>query len=294
MEQKEISLYRVATRDCGTFYVVAQSFDHAAGEVSKELELQDYGYSYAREITNIEVLCHQRFLGNGRRDLSDSSCHLMVVNNTSFSANEEVNAPDTTEPSDNEQGPVAIDLGLPSGTLWCDRNVGARSPEDSGAYFSWGNTEPHYPKSGDNDWGDVDNAIGYSFDEETYKKTPGAELTGDIDLQHDAARVNMGSPWKMPTREQFEELFESCTVTRKNVGGVNGLVLTSKINGKTIFFPASGSYGGTSLYNRGSIGYYWSSRWVSTALAYYLYFYSGNVYPASDSRGYGFALRAVQ
>ena len=292
MEQNEISLYRVTTRDCGTFFVVAQSFDHAAGEVRKELELQDYGSSGDREITNIEFLCRQCFLGNGRRALSDSSYHLIVVNTSSV---EEVNVPDATEPSDNEQEPVAIDLGLPSGTLWCDRNVGARRPEDTGAYFSWGNTEPHYPKSGDNDWGDVDNAIDYSFDEETYKKTPGAELTGDIDLQHDAARVNMGSSWKMPTPEQFEELFDNCTVTRKNVGGVNGLVLTSKINGKSVFFPASGFYNGTSLTYRGSFGYYWSSRWNGVASAYNLDFTSGNVGPANTYyRFFGFALRAVQ
>ena len=61
------------------------------------------------------------------------------------------------------------------------------------------------------------------------------------------------------------------------------------------FFPASGNYNGTSLNNRGSYGYYWSSRWNSVANAYNLNFNSGNVNPANtNNRYYGFALRAVQ
>ena len=191
--------------------------------------------------------------------------------------------------------PLAIDLGLPSGTLWCDRNVCAKSPEDYGAFFSWGNIEPHFPNKENMDWGDDDYAFDYKFSSENYKQTPGYKLEGDIDLEHDAARVNMGEPWQMPTSEQMQELFDNCTWTRKNLNGVNGYLVTSKINGNSIFFACSGNGFGTSWSNRGSNGYYWSSSLYSATNGRLLYFYSGGVYPQNDyGRFYGFAVRAVQ
>lgn len=190
--------------------------------------------------------------------------------------------------------PIAVDLGLPSGTLWCDRNVGAKSPYDDGAYFSWGNTEPHYAHN--NDWGDTDNAFDdYSFDEGTYDKTAGAKLKGDIDLEHDAAHVLMGGNWHMPTSEQFKELYEHCSWERKTINGVNGYLVTSKVNGNSIFFSCSGYGAGSSRNNRGSNGGYWSSTWSSARYARYLYFFSGGVNPQNIYYRYsGFAVRAVQ
>ena len=189
----------------------------------------------------------------------------------------------------------AIDLGLPSGTLWCDRNVGAKSPEDYGAFFSWGNTIPHYPSRKNMDWGDDDEAFDYSFDSDNYEETEGYKLESDIDLAHDAARINMGEPWQMPTSEQFKELYDNCTRVRKTVNGVNGYLVTSKINGNSIFMPCSGYGNGTSWYSRGSDGYYWSGSLFSATYGRHLYFYSGGVYPQSSSYRFdGIAVRAVQ
>lgn len=191
--------------------------------------------------------------------------------------------------------PVAVDLGLPSGTLWCDRNVGAKSPEDYGAFFSWGNVEPHFPNKENMDWGDDDYAFDYKFNSENYKQTPGYKLEGDIDLEHDAARVNIGEPWQMPTSEQMQELFDNCTWTRKTVNGVNGYLVTSKINGNSIFFACSGYGYGTSWRNRGTYGYYWSGSLHSTTYGRNLSFYSGGVSPQNyNDRFYGFAVRPVQ
>lgn len=191
--------------------------------------------------------------------------------------------------------PVAVDLGLPSGTLWCDRNVGAKSPYDNGAFFSWGNTEPHYPKKCGDDWGDVVDAFDDSFEEDNYNKTSGAKLMGDIDLEHDAAYVNMGKPWQMPSNEQFEELFDHCDWVRKTINGVNGYKVISRINGNSLFFSCSGYGDGRSWYGRGSNGYYWSSSFHSARNARYPYFYSGGVNPQySYNRYFGFALRPVQ
>ena len=134
---------------------------------------------------------------------------------------------------------IAVDLGLPSGKLWADRNVGAKSPEDYGAFFSWGNVEPHFPNKDNMDWGDDDEAFDYKFSSEEYKKTPGYKLEGNIDAEHDAATVNLGEPWCMPTEDDFQELYDNCDWTRKTVNGVNGYLVTSKINGNSIFFPCS-------------------------------------------------------
>lgn len=97
-----------------------------------------------------------------------------------------------------------VDLGLPSGTLWADRNIGAENPWDRGLYFSWGNV----------DWNAVDendNVIdGYSFDENTYATTLGGQYTGSIlDAEHDAATVNIGIDWRIPTKIETIELFEN-------------------------------------------------------------------------------------
>ena len=195
----------------------------------------------------------------------------------------------------NEGEITAVDLGLPSGTLWADRNVGAKSQYDYGLFFSWGNTKGYRPNTGDMDWGDFNNAFDYKFTSDEYAKTPGAKLEGDIDLEHDAARVNMGEPWKMPTAEQFQELYDNCVWIRKNVHGVNGYLVVSKINGNSLFFACSGYGNGTSWYYRGSCGHYWSASFVSARSARFLYFYSGGVNPQSnDYRCHGFAVRPVQ
>ena len=202
-------------------------------------------------------------------------------------------APGTTKNNDTEV--KAIDLGLPSGTLWADRNVCAKSPEDYGAFFSWGNTEPHYPKP-TTDWGDDYNAFeDYPFNSETYDKTEGAKLDGSIGAKHDAATVNLGKPWKMPTEDDFQELYDNCIWERKTINGVNGYKVTSKKNDNYIFFACSGYGYGSSWDYRGSLGNYWSASFYSARTARSLNFYSGGVGPQDgNSRYYGFAVRAVQ
>lgn len=191
--------------------------------------------------------------------------------------------------------PQAIDLGLPSGTLWCDRNVGANSPYDYGAFFSWGNTEPHYPNRDNMDWGDDDNAFDYHFTSDNYEKTEGYKLKDNIDLAHDAARVNMGEPWRMPTDEQFQELYDCCTWVRRTINGINGYLVTSKSNGNLLFFACSGDGDGTTWYGRGSSGSVWSSSFGSARTARNLFFSSGGVGPQdSYYRCSGFAVRPVQ
>jgi hypothetical protein len=182
----------------------------------------------------------------------------------------------------------AVDLALPSGVLWADKNVGASTPYEDGLYFSWGNVIGH---TGDD---------GYDFgtgNDGPYASTPGAELTGNIapSNTYDAARHNMGAPWRMPTVGEFQELVANCDSEWTDEDGVTGRRFTSRINGNSIFFPASGYRNGTGLDGHGSRGYYWSSSLSSQTNGYDLYFNSEGVYPADIlSRFFGFSVRAVQ
>ena len=178
-----------------------------------------------------------------------------------------------------------IDLALPSGVLWADKNIGASTPYEHGLYFSWGNVTGHAEGSG------------YDFSDAVYAQTDGAALTGNIPTNntYDMARHNMGSPCRLPTVGEFQELHNNCDSEWTDEDGVPGRRWTSRINGNSVFFPASGYYDGTTLGSRGSDGNYWSSSYISETNAYNLGFGSGGVNPASNNfRRYGFSVRAVQ
>ena len=96
-----------------------------------------------------------------------------------------------------------VDLGLPSGLKWADRNVGAENPWDNSLYFSWGNVDGHTVENGNV-------ADDYSFNSDKYSTTSGGQYTGTtLDAEHDAATVNMGSNWRMPTVDETVELVQN-------------------------------------------------------------------------------------
>ena len=181
-----------------------------------------------------------------------------------------------------------VDLGLPSGTLWADRNVGAKSPEAYGCYFAWGETNP---KSA------------YSWN--TYKWCEGSSTTltkyfehddiKTLDSEDDAATVNMGPEWRMPTAKEQQELIDYCTWIWKYQKGVAGYELVGP-NGNSIFLPASGYCVDSYTDNGGKHGYYWSNSLVEngTYNASELHFYSGDANIATGTgRFYGLVVRAV-
>ncbi len=178
-----------------------------------------------------------------------------------------------------------VDLGLPSGLLWATCNIGAKEPWERGIYFSWGNADGYAYGSG------------YDFSETEYATTPGASLIVSIpvDEGYDAARANLGGSWRMPTTDEFAELFNTGYTTNKwtTQNGINGRLVTSRINGNSVFFPAAGYYR-TTLKFEGTYGDYWSSSFISEISAYNLSFGSGGTYPLSSCcRFYGFPVRAV-
>ncbi|MBQ2292428.1 MAG: hypothetical protein II245_02000 [Bacteroidaceae bacterium] len=190
-----------------------------------------------------------------------------------------------------------VDLGLPSGTLWATCNVGANSPEEYGDYFAWGETEP---KSN------------YTWSTYKYRRKGYATITkyctdsyyGTVDNKKelepsdDAATVNWGSGWQMPSYEQFKELiiYGYATRTWTTMNGKYGRKITSKSNGNSIFLPAAGYRSGTSLYNAGSYGYYWSRSLNAgdSLYAYYLYFSSSDISTYNNYRCYGQSVRPVR
>ena len=188
----------------------------------------------------------------------------------------------------------AVDLGLPSGTLWADRNVGADSPEDYGDYFAWGETSTKN-----------------TYDWDTYKWCRGSSNiltkycnrssygTVDnktvLDLEDDAAYVYMGTEWRIPTFDEMEELKIKCTWTWTSQKGTKGYKVTGP-NGKSIFLPAAGCRNDSSLYDAGSYGYYWSASLHESnpSSAWYLSFYSSDRSTYYYRyRNYGRAVRAV-
>jgi hypothetical protein len=99
----------------------------------------------------------------------------------------------------------------------------------------------------------------------------------------------------MPTVGEFQELNAQCDSEWTDEDGVAGRRFTSRINGNSVFFPASGYRHDTQLYDRGAGGSYWSSSLHSAPRGYNLNFNSGGVNPANNgNRFYGVSVRAVQ
>lgn len=102
----------------------------------------------------------------------------------------------------------------------------------------------------------------------------------------------------MPTKEELDELRSNCSWTWTTLNGIKGYKVKSKISGYTdkwIFMPAAGYRHGTSLYDVGLSGHYWSLslNTDNPLLGYYLRFSSDRVFTTKDPRFYGFSVRPV-
>ena len=198
----------------------------------------------------------------------------------------------------------AVDLELPSGTLWAAFNVGATKPEEYGLYFAWGETqgyrgnEPHFFGWSNYKWcnGGYNKLTKYCSKAEygvVDNKTT-------LDLADDAAHANWGGQWHMPTNEQINELKSNCYSEWTTQKGVEGMLYTSKKNGKTVFFPGAGIRWEFEYDWEGSGWLIWSST-VSEAepskakdlSSSGSYFYYGGYYLYPQTRYFGRSVRAV-
>lgn len=191
-----------------------------------------------------------------------------------------------------------VDLGLPSGLLWATCNVGADSPDDYGWYLMWGSVT----EGGDPDcsWANCPGNGGSSdYNSSAIAAWNATHLTnGVLNPDVDAAHVNWGGDWRMPTRAEWQELNNNTNSTWTTENGKFGRKFASKTDAaKYIFLPAAGSRSGTHVSVVGSYGFYWSSSLYSSYpfSAYDMYFVSGNVYPQDgSSRYYGYCVRPVR
>ena len=213
-----------------------------------------------------------------------------------------------------------VDLGLPSGLKWAACNLGATKPQEYGDYYAWGETETKEEYDEDH----------YKFTPETEKvlRCPdcgevyesgkfcpecGVELEGEngdfdeyakynsddgltvLEPGDDVAMKKSNGAWRMPTREEFDELRSKCAWERTTLEGVKGYKVTG-FNGNSIFLPAAGYRNGDDLYGAGSYGYFWSRSLGSDYPldAWYLDFNSDYHRMYDDyRRGGGYSVRAV-
>lgn len=174
-----------------------------------------------------------------------------------------------------------VDLGLPSGLLWAETNIGAETAADDGYFFAWGETTTKD-----------------SYTKENYTYTGSAST---LDAEHDAATQNWGSSCRMPTKAEIDELTNSanCTwtwtsQTTSSGSTINGYKVTSVKNGNSIFLPASGFYN-SNQGNKGKNAFFWSISLYQddTNNAYCLDLGDAHHYSNKYARFYGFSVRPV-
>ena len=217
--------------------------------------------------------------------------------------------------SGTENGHDYVDLGLTSGTKWATANVGAKTPQDYGNYYAWGETttKETYNWSTYLD-GNISSVSDCGTDKDALKG-----VTDIAGTQYDAAKANWGGKWRMPTDEQQDELRNECYwvwTESYNGSNVKGYIVykakTSGYKGKEInkgetpsssytlsdahiFLPAAGYRGSGDLNDAGSDARYWSSSLYTDypGTARYVYFCSDQVHGSLDNQYWGQSVRAV-
>ena len=192
-----------------------------------------------------------------------------------------------------------VDLGLPSGTLWATCNVGADAPEEYGDFFAWGETAPkdYY------DWRTYQWCNGSQYALTKYCAYTGygdngfADFKTELDLEDDAAYVNMGALWRTPSFEQMQELIEHCTMVFTQRNGVRGCLVIGP-NSKTMFLPAAGNRWQNEHGDEGLYGIYWTSmcHYNDPFYAFFFNFDTDDRTFSNDFnyRSFGFTVRPVR
>lgn len=206
----------------------------------------------------------------------------------------------TSDKPNQLNGHEYVDLGL--SVKWATCNVGASTPTEYGDYFAWGETEPKDDYSWETyKWCKIGtDYVSMSKYTDPYKEWGWGWLVANAELLSidDAATVNWGETWRMPTWEELRELLDGCDwvwQTDYMGTGVAGRMGISKINGNSIFFPAAGYREDSDFAYVGEYGGYWSSTHYSVLAntAYYLLFNDDYIYWRNYNRYVGRSIRAV-
>ena len=204
------------------------------------------------------------------------------------------------------------------GPLWAETNIGAEAPWDAGCYFWWGDTKGYRREIDDmkwDKWSATDGSVSWFVFSEGNTPTYGKDkaileregwLTsaGNLSPAHDAACVHWGDGWRMPTREDVQELADNTTTEWTATNGVYGCLVRGKedYSETTIFLPAAGIGFFHRLDYIGSDGYSWSSTPVSDSrnhdmnfgFAWSLSFDSDYFGRGLYGRGWGYPVRPIR
>lgn len=181
-----------------------------------------------------------------------------------------------------------VDLGLSSGILWATCNIGASSPSEIGDYFAWGEREPKDVYG----WDTYKLCRGSYNSIFKYTETDGKKV---LDSQDDVAKSMLGGEWRIPTKEDMEELVEECEWKWTNLNGQLGWKVIGS-NNNYIFLPASGAASSYRIAGVNELGRYWTAtRDESNYSAYNLRFKDGTdtIVVVDDTRFYGRTIRPV-
>ncbi|MDY6249096.1 MAG: hypothetical protein SPL55_06675 [Prevotella sp.] len=212
------------------------------------------GYYWTSEATSEQSPYALHIGGPRSRDFQNSpkSLHLFIrpvyVEDPVESEDDDPSNPETAEAG------TAIDLGLPSGTLWANFNVGAKNETQAGMYVAWGELKEKISEGYHKE-----NYLYWSAESTQYSGYSAALGTDIAGTEYDIAHVRWKGDWQMPTDADFEELKYECNWTEKTKSGVFGFQVTGP-NGNSIFLPCQGYYNGNNLYKKNDEGWYWSSR----------------------------------
>ena len=289
-----------------TSYVVNVTANLMEGGSVSEGGIFQYGTECTLAATANDGYVFISWTWNGKLISTDSICTFTVLGNRNIVAN---------------FGPISagsyVDLGLPSGLLWATCNVGAEIPEKFGDYFAWGETQSKEYYG----WSTYQHCNGSSTSLIKYCSNPSYGYYGFTDNlttllpEDDAATANWGIDWRMPTREEWEELYANTTVTWITQNGVTGCLFIAS-NGNSLFLPDAGFYGnyenggglgnsksvflpdaGNSCYRSyGDGNMYWSSSLESANYPHYAYWFEPLIgsYTDNGNRPYGLPVRAVR
>ena len=177
-----------------------------------------------------------------------------------------------------------IDLGLSSGLLFSNVNLGSNTPEEFGDHYAWGETEPkeNFTQSNykyyNNGWVDIGSNIGGT--------------------QYDAATANMGQLWRLPTQVEHRELINACNWSKKTINGVSCWLGKSKTTGDSIIIPNAMLMDGLNYYSSyPDCALNMASDRYSETTCRCLYFHGSSSTDAGDNNGElkyrGYTVRAV-
>lgn len=198
----------------------------------------------------------------------------------------------TSTPTD---GPEMVDMGL--SVKWASYNMGATKSSEYGNFYAYGEIEPKTEYTLENYQWYYEDYNDWDCDEwEKYYKL-GATFTG---TNYDVAHVKWGDQWRVPTKEEWDELIGSCDWTWTAVDGVTGIMATSSVNGNSIFFPAAGNMVDAD-HTHDQVGcFYWSStEYIQDDISEECRNYRANMdatYQSCDGYDYpevGFSIRPV-